>query len=79
MTNDKVSVIVPIFNSAGTLHRCIDSILAQTYKNFELILINDGSTDGSLDICEHYAKYDDRIIVVNKKNGGGKFLSSIGA
>ena len=50
----KVTIIVPVYNSEKHLHKCIDSILNQTYKNFELILINDGSTDGSLSILNEY-------------------------
>ena len=67
---DKVSVIVPIFNAEKTLERCIKSILSQTYKNLEIILINDGSTDGSLDICEKFNERDNRIIIISQKNSG---------
>lgn len=66
----KISVIVPIYNTEKYLPRCIDSILAQTYTGFELILINDGSTDNSGAICDEYAAKDKRIIVVHKENGG---------
>lgn len=66
----KVSIIVPIYNSELHLSRCIDSILAQTYTDFELILINDGSNDKSREICDYYATKDRRIIVVHKENGG---------
>ena len=66
----KVSIIVPIYNSEIHLSRCIDSILAQTYTDFELILINDGSNDKSREICDYYATKDRRIIVVHKENGG---------
>lgn len=65
-----ISVIVPIYNVEKYLSRCIDSILAQTYLNLEIILVNDGSTDNCLVICEQYLKLDDRIKLVNKKNGG---------
>lgn len=65
-----ISVIVPIYNVEQYLERCILSILNQTYHNYELILVNDGSTDGSLDICKKYAKKFSGIIVVDKKNGG---------
>jgi len=64
------SIIVPIYNSEKYLDRCINSILRQTYHNIELILVNDGSTDNSLKICEYYKYYDSRVKVVNKKNGG---------
>lgn len=65
----EISVIVPIYNAEKTLKKCINSILSQTYKNFELILVNDGSTDDSLKICNKY-KYDNRIVLINKKNEG---------
>lgn len=66
----KASVIVPIFNASKTLKRCINSILSQTYQNIELILVNDGSSDDSLKICNDFAKIDKRIKVINKKNSG---------
>lgn len=65
-----VSIIIPIFNSEKYLKRCINSILVQTYENIEVILLNDGSTDTSLQICEHYAKIDDRVVILNKHNTG---------
>ncbi|KHS57836.1 glycosyl transferase family 2 [Terrisporobacter othiniensis] len=67
---DKVSIIVPIFNSEKYLRTSIESILNQSYKNFELILINDGSSDGSLDICKEYIDKDERIVLINKNNEG---------
>ena len=65
-----VSVIVPIYNVEQFLSRCIDCILAQAYREFELILINDGSSDNCGKICDEYAKMDTRIKVLHKKNGG---------
>lgn len=65
-----VSVIVPIYNAGSKLKKCIQSILKQTYPNFELILINDGSTDESLKVCELYADRDARIRVIDKENEG---------
>ncbi|MFI3165940.1 MAG: glycosyltransferase [Bacillota bacterium] len=73
-----LSVIVPVYNAEKYLHRCIDSILSQTMANFELILINDGSTDNSGEICEAYAKKDCRIIVRHKKNGGAASARNLG-
>lgn len=70
MTSPTVSVIVPVYNSAKYLDRCIESVLGQDYTNFELILVNDGSTDNSLVICQHYAESDNRIKLVDKANGG---------
>lgn len=66
----KLSIIVPIYNLEKYLPRCIDSILAQTYIDYEVILINDGSTDRSGNMCDEYAKVDSRVRVLHKKNGG---------
>lgn len=68
--NDLVSIIVPVYNVESYLKKCIESILAQSYRNFELILVNDGSTDTSEDICRDYERKDDRIVLINKSNGG---------
>lgn len=69
-TNDLISVIVPIYNSSKHLSECIQSILSQSYNNLEIILIDDGSTDSSLEICNIFAKKDIRIKVYSLKNGG---------
>ena len=66
----KVSVIVPIYKAELYLRRCIDSILSQTFKDFELILVDDGSPDKSGEICEEYARKDTRVRVFHKLNGG---------
>lgn len=66
----KVSVIVPIYNSSETLEKTLNSIINQNYTNLEIILINDGSTDNSIDICKEYAKRDNRIIIIDQKNSG---------
>src|SRR5690625_786495 len=66
----EISIIVPVYNLERYLPKCIDSILAQTFTNFELILVNDESTDASGEICEKYASIDHRIKVIHKKNGG---------
>lgn len=65
-----VSVIVPIYNVEKYLKRCIDSILNQTYKNLEIILVDDGSPDNCPEICDEYAKSDKRIKVIHKQNAG---------
>lgn len=70
MDNKLISVIVPIYNSAQFLHRCIDSIIAQSYKNLQIMLIDDGSTDNSGIICDNYKLIDNRIEVYHKNNGG---------
>ena len=66
----RLAVIVPVYNVEKLLPRCLDSILAQTFRDFTLILVNDGSTDGSGKICDEYAKKDERIRVIHKENGG---------
>lgn len=66
----KFSIIIPVYNSEHFLKECIDSILNQCYQNIEIILVNDGSTDSSLEICNNYSTMDSRIIVIDKKNGG---------
>ena len=67
---EKISIIVPVYNVEAYLERCVESILKQTYTNFELLLINDGSTDKSGDLCDQLALRDDRIRVIHKENGG---------
>ena len=68
--NDLITVVVPIYNVEPYLHKCVDSILNQTYKNIEIILVDDGSTDSCGEICDSYANKDKRIIVIHKENGG---------
>lgn len=67
---DLISIIVPVYNVGSYLEQCIDSILSQTYKKLEIILVDDGSTDQSGEICDRYAEKDSRIHVVHKANGG---------
>lgn len=70
MNNKKVSIIVPVYNVENYLERCVNSIINQTYKNLEIILINDGSSDNSPTICDKFAEIDNRIVVVHTTNGG---------
>lgn len=70
MNQPLISVIVPVYNSEKYLRKCLDSLINQTYKNLQIILINDGSTDQSGKICEEYAKKDRRIIYKSVENGG---------
>ena len=62
----KISIIVPVYNASKYISKCIDSILNQTYANFELLLINDGSKDDSLSILKEYEKKDNRVKVINQ-------------
>ena len=65
-----VSVIIPIYNTAPYINNCLDSILGNTYKELQIICVNDGSNDGSLEILQEYGKNDSRILIINKPNGG---------
>lgn len=75
---DKISIIVPIYNAYKYLDRCINSLVNQTYKNIEIILLNDGSSDDSIKIINKYASEDKRIIVVDKENTGVSDTRNIG-
>ena len=68
--DSQISVIVPIFNASKYLKRCISSIVDQSYDKLEILLVNDGSTDNSLHICEAFAAKDNRIKVISQDNGG---------
>lgn len=65
-----ISVIIPVYNAETTLNKCVDSVLGQQFPDFEVILVDDGSKDGSFQICEEYARKDSRVIVIHKENGG---------
>lgn len=75
---NKVSIVVPVYNVEKYLNRCIDSLLLQSYENYEIILVNDGSTDNSGFICEEYAKKYSNVKVVHKKNEGLGFARNTG-
>lgn len=74
----EISIIIPVFNVEGLLRVCIESVLRQSFTDFELILINDGSTDKSGTICQEYASRDSRIIYLNKSNGGVSSARNMG-
>ena len=76
--NKKVSIIIPIYNTGKYLEECLDSVVNQTYKNLEIILINDGSKDNSLEICKKYETIDNRIIVIDKENSGVSNTRNVG-
>ena len=75
---EKITVIVPVYNVEHYLDKCLDSLINQTYKNLEIIVINDGSTDNSGIICQEYAQKDNRIIYVEKENGGQSEARNMG-
>ena len=74
----KISIIIPIYNTEAYLPKCIDSILSQSFTDYEVLLIDDGSTDGSGQICDSYAKKDNRIRVFHKENGGVSSARNMG-
>ena len=76
--NEKITVIVPVYNVEHYLDKCLDSLINQTYKNLEIIVINDGSTDNSGIICQEYAQKDNRIIYIEKENGGLSDARNVG-
>lgn len=74
----KVSVVVPVYNAEKSIRRCVNSILTQTFNDYELLLVNDGSTDNSGAICNEYAKQDARVRVFHKDNGGVSSARNLG-
>lgn len=70
MSNEMISVIIPCYNLAGYTGKCMDSILAQTYRNLEIIAVDDGSTDGTSEVLDQYAARDERIVVIHQENVG---------
>lgn len=78
MSSPKISIIIPVFNSENFLSRCIDSVLQQTLRDWELILVDDGSPDSCGDICDYYANLDSRINVVHKRNEGVSIARNAG-
>lgn len=78
MEKEKISIIVPVYSVEKYLKECLDSLLNQTYKNLEIILVDDESPDNCPQICDVYAKQDDRIMVMHKKNGGAASARNVG-
>lgn len=74
----KITVIVPVYNVEAFLRKCIESIINQSYKNLEIILIDDGSIDDSGIICDQFAQKDSRIIVIHQKNSGVSKTRNVG-
>ena len=78
MNNELISIIVPIYNKEDYLRQCLDSIINQSYTNFEVLLVNDGSTDSSGIICQEYSERDSRFRYIEKKNGGVSSARNLG-
>lgn len=78
MNQELITIIVPVYNVEKYLIECINSIINQTYVNLEIIIVNDGSTDSSLNICNYFKKIDERIKVINKDNGGLSSARNVG-
>lgn len=76
--SELISVVIPVYNSANFIDRCLSSVLCQTYTNLEIILVDDGSKDDSLKLCEEYAKKDSRVKVLHKENGGSSTARNMG-
>ncbi|MBR6663578.1 MAG: glycosyltransferase, partial [Alphaproteobacteria bacterium] len=74
----KISIIVPVYNAEKTINRCVDSLLAQTHSELEVILVNDGSKDNSLNMCMEYQKKYDNVFVFTKDNSGVSDTRNLG-
>ena len=70
MNKPFISVIIPVYNSEHSIKRCVDSVTVQNYQNFELILVDDGSKDGSGAMCDNFAAQDNRVHIIHQKNAG---------
>jgi len=77
-TKPLISVIIPVYNTKNYLEKCLDSVLNQTYENLEVIIVDDGSTDGSEAMCDEYAQRDSRVKVIHKENGGQCTARNVG-
>lgn len=78
MENPLISIIVPVYKAEAFLNKCVDSILSQTYRNIEVILVNDGSPDHSPELCDAISRMDERVIVIHKENGGQGSARNVG-
>ena len=76
--NCKISIVIPVYNVEKYLQECVDSVVKQSYKNIEIILVDDGSKDNSPKLCDELAKTDDRIKVIHKENGGVSSARNVG-
>ena len=75
---DKISVIIPVYNAEKYISDCLESVVRQTYKNLEILLVDDGSKDGSAGICQEWCKKDARIRLLQKENGGVSSARNLG-
>lgn len=73
-----VSVIIPAYNAEKTLEKCVESVLKQTYQQFEIIIVNDGSKDNTFAVCEELKKRDRRVLVIHQENGGSSAARNVG-
>ena len=78
MENPKISIIVPVYNVEKYIRRCLDSIAAQTFTDWECICVDDGTPDASGKICDEYAQKDSRFVVIHKENGGVSSARNVG-
>lgn len=78
MSNPLISVVIPVYNTAPYLEKCLESVVNQTYQNLQVIIINDGSTDNSAEICQKFSEKDDKIEFINKQNEGVSIARNIG-
>jgi glycosyltransferase involved in cell wall biosynthesis len=74
----RISIIIPVYNGEGWMEKCISSVLSQTYKNLEIIVVDDGSTDKSFQICEKFLEKDSRIKLLRKTNNGQSSARNVG-
>lgn len=79
MRDELISIIIPVYNSEKYIVECLESVLTQSYKKIEIIIVNDGSTDRSLEICKHFAQNDNRIVIINQENQGQSMARNNGA
>ena len=78
MQKPLISIIIPVYNAEKYLVKCLDSVVNQTYRSLEIILVDDGSTDKSPEICEEYAENDSRIVVIHKRNNNDASARNVG-
>ena len=78
MNNDLISIIIPIYNIMDCLEKCVDSCINQTYQNIEIIMVDDGSSDGTSELCDKLKEKDERIRVFHKENGGSSSARNLG-